>query len=160
MEQEFCMNILDWVDDSTQLVWNVLRTLKTVCSRMIFFPKWKQCWMKTLYKYRKKDPEHEAPSSFNTAVYLSWFLNSEDVLGGKFHRWGKVVLICEHKNCGRQNVKGSDKYVTLDISLKCNNLDKMEIISSESIDKLRISGKGLITSLGIKAKVSPHIYKR
>ena len=42
------------------------------------------------------------------------------------------------KNCGRRNVskhreiKGSDKYVTLDISLKFDILDKMKITSSES----------------------------
>ena len=55
------------------------------------------------------------------------------------------------KNCGRSNVrkhkeiKVSDKYVTLDISLKFDNLDKMKITSSESKGKLKISGKGLIT---------------
>ena len=44
------------------------------------------------------------------------------------------------KNCGRRNVrkhryiKGSDKYVTLDISLKFDSLDKMKITSSESKD--------------------------
>ena len=41
------------------------------------------------------------------------------------------------KNCGRRNVskhrdiKGGDKYVTLDISLKFDSLDKMKITSSE-----------------------------
>ena len=45
------------------------------------------------------------------------------------------------KNCGRRNVrkhryiKGSDKYVTLDISLKFDILDKMKITSSESKEK-------------------------
>ena len=34
MEQDLCMNRLYWVEDSTQSVWNVWRTLKTVCSRM------------------------------------------------------------------------------------------------------------------------------
>ena len=70
------------------------------------------------------------------------------------------------KNCGRCNVrkhkeiKGSDKYVTLDISLKFNSLDKMNITSSESKGKLEGSGKGLITSLGFKTKVRPQKYKR
>ena len=65
------------------------------------------------------------------------------------------------KNCGRHNVrkhreiKGSDKYVTLDISLKFDSLDKMRITSSESKEKLERSGMGLITSLGFKAKVRP-----
>ena len=55
-----------------------------------------------------------------------------------------------------RDVKGSDNYVTLGISLKSDSLDKMKITSSESKEKLRRSGKGLITSLDLKAKVSPH----
>ena len=63
------------------------------------------------------------------------------------------------KNCGRRNVrkhrdiKGSDKYVILDISLKFDSMDKMNITSSESRDNLGRSGKVLITSPGIKSKV-------
>ena len=70
------------------------------------------------------------------------------------------------KNCGRLNVrkykeiKGSDYYVTLDISLKFYNLDKMKITSSESKGKLERLGQGLITSLGLKAKVRPQKYKK
>ena len=62
------------------------------------------------------------------------------------------------KNCGRHNVrkqreiKGNDKYVTLDIYLKFDILDKTKIKSSESKDNLGGSGKELITSLGPKAK--------
>ena len=65
------------------------------------------------------------------------------------------------KNCGCCNVrrnndiKVSDKYVTLDISSKFDSLDKMKITSSESRVKLEISGEGLITYLGFKAKVGP-----
>ena len=65
------------------------------------------------------------------------------------------------KKCGRCNVrkhieiKGSDKYATFDISLKFNNLEKMKITSSESKEKLGRSGKGLITSMGLKARASP-----
>ena len=65
------------------------------------------------------------------------------------------------KICGRHNVskhrdiKGSDKYVTLDISLNFGSLDKMRITSSEPKYILGRSGKGLITSLGLKAKTSP-----
>ena len=33
MEQELCMTRIYWVEDSTQSVWKVCRTLKTVCSR-------------------------------------------------------------------------------------------------------------------------------
>ena len=70
------------------------------------------------------------------------------------------------KNCGRHNVrkhkeiKGSDKYVTLDISLKFDTMGKMKITSSESKGKLEISGNGLITSQGFKAKVRPQKYKK
>ena len=45
------------------------------------------------------------------------------------------------KYCGRSNVstnryiKGSDKYVTLDISLEFDNMNKMKITSSESKGK-------------------------
>ena len=49
-------------------------------------------------------------------------------------------------------IRGSDKYVTMDISLNIGSLDKMLITSSEPTDKLERSGKGLITSLAIKAK--------
>ena len=62
------------------------------------------------------------------------------------------------KNVGRQNVrkhreiKDSDKYITLYILLKFGSLDKMIITSSEPKDYLGRSGKGLIISLGIKAK--------
>ena len=62
------------------------------------------------------------------------------------------------KICGRRNdrkhkeIKGSDKYVTLDISYKLDILDKMKITSSESKGKLERSGKGLITSMGFKTK--------
>ena len=65
------------------------------------------------------------------------------------------------KNCGRNHVrkhreiKDSDKYVTLGMLLKFFSMDKMRITSSEPKDNLVRSGKGLITSLGLKAKTSP-----
>ena len=70
------------------------------------------------------------------------------------------------KNCGCQNVrkhrdiKGSNNYVTLDISLKFGSLEKMRITSSDPKDNLGRSVKGLITSLGIKAKEIPMKYKK
>ena len=70
------------------------------------------------------------------------------------------------KNCGRHNVskhkeiKGSDKYVTLNISLKFDSLENMKITSSDSKEILERSGKGFINSLGFKAKVGPHEYKK
>ena len=72
-----------------------------------------------------------------------------------------VFLAVNMKNCGRRKVRkhkeirGSDKYVTLDISSKFDSMDKTKITFSESNEKLEISGKGLITSLGFKAKVRP-----
>ena len=68
------------------------------------------------------------------------------------------------KNCGRHNVrkhrdiKGSKKYVTLDISLKLDSLDNIRITSPESKFKWEISGKGLITSLSLKVKTRPNKY--
>ena len=65
------------------------------------------------------------------------------------------------KNCGCRNVrkhreiKGSDKIVTLEISLKFGSLENMRITYSQPKDNLGISGKGLISSLGLKAKASP-----
>ena len=44
--------------------------------------------------------------------------------------------------------------------MKFDSLDKKKITSSESKYILVISGKGSITSLGIKAKESPNKYKR
>ena len=69
----------------------------------------------------------------------------------------KLLSAVNIKHCGHHNVrkhkeiKGSDKYVTLDISLKFDNLENIKITSSESKVQLEISGKGLITSLGFKA---------
>ena len=48
----------------------------------------------------------------------------------------------------------------MDISLKFYSLNKMKITYSESKVKLERSGKGLITSLGFKAKVRPQKYKK
>ena len=70
------------------------------------------------------------------------------------------------KKCGRRNVrkhieiKGGDKYVTWDISLKFDSLEKMIITSSESKDNLGRSGKGLITPMGLKAEARPRSTKR
>ena len=64
------------------------------------------------------------------------------------------------KNCGRckvrkhKDIKGSDKYATLDISSKFDSLNKTKITSSESKGKLERSGKGLVTALDFKTKVS------
>ena len=84
----------------------------------------------------------------------------------KFTGEEKLFSTVNMKNCGLHNVrkhreiKSSDKYVTLDISLKFDTLEKMKTTSSESKEKLEISGKGLINSLGFKAKVRPHKNKK
>ena len=68
--------------------------------------------------------------------------------------------------CGRHNVrkhreiKGSKKYVNLYISLKFDGMEKMRITSSETKNNLGIPGKGLITSLGLKAKTRPNKCKK
>ena len=77
-----------------------------------------------------------------------------------------MFLSVNMKNCGRRNVRkhkeirGSDEYVTLDISSMFDSLDKMKITSSESKRKLERSGKGLITSLGFKTKAGSQNYKK
>ena len=77
-----------------------------------------------------------------------------------------MFLAVDIKNCGCCNVRkhkeirGSDKYVTLDISSKFDSLDKMKITSSESKGKLERSGKGLINSLGFNTKAGSQTYKR
>ena len=64
------------------------------------------------------------------------------------------------KNCGcckvrkHIEIKGSDNIVTLNVSEKFDSLNKMETTSSESKGKLGRSGKGLVTALAFKTKVS------
>ena len=85
---------------------------------------------------------------------------------GKFTDKEILFLSVNMKNCGRRKVrkqkeiKGREKYVTLDISSNFDSLDKMKITSSESKGKLEISGKGLITSLGFNTKARSQKYKR
>ena len=76
---------------------------------------------------------------------------------GKFTGNENLFSAVNMKICGCLNVrkhkeiKGSDKYVTLDISLNFDNMEKMKITSSESKGKLERSRKGWITSLGFAA---------
>ena len=59
-------------------------------------------------------------------------------------------------NYGRRNIrkhreiKDGKKYITLDISLKVESLDKMKTTSPDPKGCLRRSRKGLITFLGLK----------
>ena len=61
---------------------------------------------------------------------------------------------------GKEEIKGSEKCVTLNIyeilniSEKFDNLDKMETTSSESKVKMEGSEKGLVTALALKTKAS------
>ena len=77
---------------------------------------------------------------------------------GKFTGEEKLFSAVNMKNCGRHNarkhreIKNVEQYITLIISLKFGSLDKMIITSSKPKDYLGRSGKGLIISLGIKAK--------
>ena len=52
-----------------------------------------------------------------------------------------------------KEIKGGDKYVSLNISETFYSLAKMKTPYSESKGKLERSGKGLINSLGFKIKV-------
>ena len=76
----------------------------------------------------------------------------------KFTGKEDFFLSMNMQNCGRRKVrkhkeiKGSDKYVNLDISSKFDSMDKMKTTSSDSKGKLERSGKGLVASLGFNTK--------
>ena len=70
------------------------------------------------------------------------------------------------KNSGRRNVskhrdmKGSYKYINLDILLKFGTLDKMRFTSSYPKENLGRLVKVLINSLGLKDKARPKKYRK
>ena len=84
----------------------------------------------------------------------------------KFTGKESLFLSVNMKNCGHHKVRkhkenrDSDKFVTLDISEKFDSLNNMETTSSESKEKLEISGMGLVTALAFKTKVRPTQYKK
>ena len=84
----------------------------------------------------------------------------------KFAGKEDLFLSVNMKNCGccnvrkQKNIRGSDKYVTLEISSKFDSLDNIKITSSESKGKSERSGKGLVTALGFKTKVRSSKYKK
>ena len=99
------------------------------------------------------------------SIYHCFFTRKkfwEEKLTGK----EDVFLSVNMKNCGRRKVrkhkdiKGSDKYVTLNISSNFDSLEKMKTTSSQSKGKPERSGKGLITSQGFKTKVRSQKYKK
>ena len=97
------------------------------------------------------------PSIYRGCSTQKMFLEEKFTLGeftaGNMKKFGRLDI--------RKHIviKGSYKYVRLDVSLKFYSMDKMRITSSESKHNFGRSGKGLITSLGIKAKSRPNKYK-
>ena len=71
------------------------------------------------------------------------------------------MKICVRPNVRKhREIKGSENYVTLDILFKFDSLENMRITSSESKGVLGRSVKGLITSMGFKAKLRPKKCKK
>ena len=79
---------------------------------------------------------------FTGKKYLFLYVNMKN---------GGCRKVMKHKE-----IKGSDKYVTLDISSKFDSLDKMKTKYSESKGKLERPGKGLVTALDFKTKLRFH----
>ena len=79
----------------------------------------------------------------------------EEKFTGKKYLFQSVNMkICGCRKVSKhKEIKGSDNIVTLDISEKFDSLNNMETTSSESKEKLDISGKGLVTDLAFKTKV-------
>ena len=92
----------------------------------------------------------------------TWKMFWEETFSGKKYVFQSMNM----KDCGRHKVrkhkeiKGSDKIVTLDISLKFDSLNNMDTPSSESKERLEISGKGLVTALDFNTKVRSSKYKK
>ena len=93
------------------------------------------------------------------SIYNGWSTHKtfwEEKFTGK----EDFFLSVNMKNCARckvrkhKEIKGSDKIVTLDISLNFDSLNKMKNTSSESKEKLERSGKGLVTAMAFNNKVS------
>ena len=85
---------------------------------------------------------------------------------GNFAGKKNLFLSVSIKHCGCRNVrkhkeiKGSDKYGTLEISSNFDSLENMKITSSLPKGKLERSVKGLINSLDFKTKARSHKYKK
>ena len=84
----------------------------------------------------------------------------------KFTGKEDLFLSVNMKNCvcckvrKHKDIKGSDKSVTLDISSNFDSMVKMKTTSSESKEKLEISGKELVTALAFKTKVRLQKFKK
>ena len=82
------------------------------------------------------------------------FTGQEKITLGEFIVVNMKNYVCRNDRKHR-DVKGSDKYITLEIFLKFGSMEKIRITSSEPKDNLGKSGKGLIASMGLKAKAIP-----
>ena len=87
------------------------------------------------------------------------FTGKENLTLGEFTSVNMENCVCCNVMKHR-DVNDSDKYITLDISLKFGILEKTRITSSDPKDNFGRSRKGLIDSLIIKAKVRPNKYRR
>ena len=76
----------------------------------------------------------------------------EEKFTGKKYLFQSVNMkICGCRKVRKhKEIKGSDKIVTLNVSARFDNLNKMETTSSESKGKLGRSVKGLVTALSQK----------
>ena len=97
-----------------------------------------------------------------TSPYIIMVAPNGRYSGRKSSQWDQFTLgefsDVKMRNWGHCNVMThreimvSNSYVTLDISLTFDSLEKMRTTSLESKFKLGRSGKWLITSLSLKAK--------
>ena len=94
------------------------------------------------------------PLSINHG-FSTWKTFCEEKFTGKRDLFQSMNM----KKCGRckvmkhEDIKSSDKIVTLNVSEKFDRPNKMKTTSSESNGKFVRSGKGLVTALDIKNKV-------
>ena len=59
-----------------------------------------------------------------------------------------------------KDIKGSDKYINLEISSNFDSLNKTKTTYSDSKGKLEGSGQGLVTALDYNTKVRSQKYKK
>ena len=95
----------------------------------------------------------------------TWKTFWEEIFTGEENFKLGELIAANMKNCvfcnvrKHREIKDSDKYITLYISLNFCSLDKMGITSSDPKGNLGRLVKGLITSLGLKVKARITKYK-
>ena len=103
--------------------------------------------------------------SFVTPLFIYHGCSTRKMFWEENSTFGEFTPV-KMKCFGRRNVrkhvdiKDSDKYITLDISLKFGSQENMVIISSEPKMYLGRLGKGLITSLGLNTNISSNNNKK